>query len=161
MSQPSRSTPSGRHVRSDEALADDARRRLRDEGIVPIEPDARIAVMLAPGERVISMRRDVSVERRKDNLDPEQRLRGDLYVTTRRLVYLGTVPVDVPLGEISEAVVANGALRLVVGCGRGIEIRTGDPQPAARRGRCRPDGRGRVDSASDRRTRGRTGPAEP
>ena len=113
---------------TDESRADDARRRLRDEGIIPIEPDLRVAVMLAPGEQVISMRRDVAVERRKDNLDPEQRLRGDLYVTTRRLLYLGTVPVDLPLGEISEAVVANGTLRLAVGCGRGIEIRTADPQ---------------------------------
>jgi hypothetical protein len=111
----------------DESLADDARRRLRDEGIVPIEPDAPAAVMLAPGEQVISIRRNVSVERRKDVRDPERALRGDLYVTTRRLLCLGTVPVDLPLVEIREAVIANGALRLVVGSGRGVEIRTGDP----------------------------------
>ena len=48
-------------------------------------------------------------------------------MTTSRLVCLGPVPVDVPLAEIREALVATGALRLVVGDGRGMEIRTDDP----------------------------------
>jgi hypothetical protein len=114
-------------VSTDQATADDARRRLREQGIVALEPDARIGVMLAPGERVVAVRRGISVERRKDVHDPDQALRGDLYVTTTRLVCLGPVPVDVPLAEIREAVVAAGVLRLVVGDGRGLEIRTGDP----------------------------------
>ncbi len=114
-------------VSADEASADDARRRLREQGIVALEPDARIGVMLAPGERVVAVRRAVSLERRKDVHDPDQALHGDLYVTTARLVCLGQVPVDVPLSEIREAVVAAGSLRLVVGDGRGLEIRTGDP----------------------------------
>ena len=37
-------------VTADEATAGDARRRLRQRGIVPLEPDARIGVMLAPGD---------------------------------------------------------------------------------------------------------------
>ena len=111
----------------DSASAADARRRLREQGIVAIEPDERIGVMLAPGERVVAVRRAISVERRKDVRDPELALHGDLYVTTSRLVCLGQVPLDVPLVEIREAVVAAGALRLVVGDGRGLEIRTGDP----------------------------------
>jgi hypothetical protein len=114
-------------VSTDEATADDARRRLRERGIVALEPDPRIGVMLAPGERVVALRRSVSLERRKDVHDPDQALHGDLYVTTARLVCLGPVPVAVPLAEIREAVVAAGALRLVVGDGRGLEIRTGDP----------------------------------
>ena len=114
-------------VSADEATADEARRRLRERGIVALEPDERIGVMLAPGERVVAVRRAISLERRKDVHDPGQALRGDLYVTTPRLVCLGPVPVDVPLAEIREAVVAAGALRLVVGDGRGLEIRTGDP----------------------------------
>ena len=113
---------------TDEASADDARRRLREHGIVAMEPDERIGVMLAPGELVVAMRRAIAFERRKDVFDPDQAPRGDLYVTTARLVCLGQVPVDLPLLEIREAVVATGALRLVVGDGRGLEIRTGDPQ---------------------------------
>ena len=92
-----------------------------------MEPDERIGVMLAPGERVVAVRRDVSVERRKDSRDPDLALRGDLYVTTTRLMCLGHVRVDVPLAEIREAVVASSAVRLVVGDGRGLEIRTADP----------------------------------
>lgn len=114
-------------VSADEATAGDARRRLRERGIVALEPDARIGVMLAPGERIVAVRRAITLERRKDVHDPGQALRGDLYVTTSRLVCLGPVPVDVPLAEIREAVVATGALRLVVGEGRGMEIRTDDP----------------------------------
>ena len=119
--------PSDLEHSADEASADDARRRLRAQGIVAVEPDARIGVMLTPGERVVAVRRAVCIERRKDVRDPELALRGDLYVTTTRLVCLGQVPVDVPLVEIREAVVAAGALRLVVGGGRGLEIRTCDP----------------------------------
>ena len=112
---------------ADATSADDARRRLREQGIVAVEPDARIGVMLGPGERVVAVRHGVSMERRKDTRDPEEGLLGDLYVTTSRLVHLGSVPVEIRLLDISEAVTAAGALRLVVADGRGVEIRTGDP----------------------------------
>ncbi len=112
---------------NDEASADVARRRLRDQGIVPVEPDERIGVMLAPGEGVVTVRRGVTFERRKGVRDPAEALIGDLYVTTARLVCLGQVGVEVPLDEVRDAVVSSGALRLVIGDGRGLEIRTGDP----------------------------------
>jgi hypothetical protein len=113
---------------ADEAAADEARRRLREQGIVPIEPDDRIGVMLVPGERVVAVRRDVSLERRKGWHDPDEGLGGDLYVTTRRLVHLGRMPVEYPLAEIQEAEVATRALRLVVGACRGVEIGVHDPR---------------------------------
>jgi hypothetical protein len=101
---------------------------MREHGIVALEPDERIGVMLAPGELVVAVRRAVSVERRKDYADPSQGLLGDLYVTTSRLVYLGRVPVEVALVDIREAVVAAGVVRLVVAEGHGVEIRAGDPR---------------------------------
>lgn len=113
---------------ADEAAADDARWRLREQGIVPIEPDERIGIMLVPGERVVAVRRDVSLERRKGWHDPVEGLGGDLYVTTRRLVHVGRMPVEYPLAEIQEAEVATRALRLVVGAGRGVEIGVHDPR---------------------------------
>jgi hypothetical protein len=113
---------------ADEASANGARRRLREQGIVPIEPDERIGVMLAPEERVVAVRRDVVLERRKDWRDPEDGLGGDLYVTTRRLVHLGRVLVHYQLAEIREAEVAAGAIRLVVGDCHGVEIRVHDPR---------------------------------
>jgi hypothetical protein len=112
---------------TDSAAVDDARRRLREQGIVAIEPDERIGVMLGPDERLVAVRRAISMERRTEFRNPEMGLRGDLYVTTSRLVYLGLVPVEVPLADIREADVVTGALRLVVGNGRGLEIRTADP----------------------------------
>jgi hypothetical protein len=114
-------------VQVDEALAADARARLREAGIVPVEPDDRIGVMLAGDERVVAVRRAVNVERRKDYRDPDRALHADLYVTTRRLVCLGQVSIDLPLCHIREAVVASGALRLLVGDGLGLEIRIADP----------------------------------
>jgi hypothetical protein len=92
-----------------------------------IEPDARIGVMLGPGEHVVAVRRAITIERRTEVKNPDLGLRGDFYVTTARLVHLGLVPVEVPLGDIREADVARGALRLVVGDGRGLEIRAADP----------------------------------
>jgi hypothetical protein len=112
---------------ADAASADVARRRLREQGIVRVEPDGRIGVMLAPGEDVITVRRAVAFERRTGVQNPAEALVGDVYVTTARLVCLGRVRVEVPLAEIREAVVSSGALLLVIGDGRGLEIRTGDP----------------------------------
>jgi hypothetical protein len=114
--------------RTDEASADVARRCLRERGIVALEPDQRIGVLLAPGESVLSMRRAVTFERRSGVRDPDQAPRGDLYVTTARLVCLGHVRMEVPLADIREAVVSSGTLRLVIGDGRGLEIKTEDPR---------------------------------
>lgn len=95
---------------------------------MPIEPDARIGVLLAPEELVLAVRRSVSLERRKGWREPGGGLSGDLYVTTQRLVHLGRMQVEYALGEIQEAVVAEGALRLVVGASRGVEIEVQDPR---------------------------------
>jgi hypothetical protein len=109
------------------ASADDARRRLREQGVVAIEPDDRIGVMLGPGEHVVAVRRAILIERRAESRNPDLGLRGDLYVTTSRLVHLGPVPVEVPISDIREADVVTGALRLVIGNGRGLQIRIVDP----------------------------------
>jgi hypothetical protein len=113
---------------ADTFAADVARVQLRRRGIVPIEPDAVIGRMLAPDERVVAVRRSVPLERRRRRRDPDSLLSGDLYVTTRRLMYLGTVPAEYPILDVREAVAAPGVLRLVVGDGRGVEIGVGDPR---------------------------------
>ena len=115
-------------VLADEASADAARRRLREHGVVPIEPDDRIRAMLGAGESIAAVRRSVSLERRKGGRESGGGPVGDLYVTTRRLVYLGRYRVDYPLCEIRDAVEAEGALRLIVGDNRGVEIAVADPR---------------------------------
>ena len=94
---------------------------------MPIEPDERIGVLLGPGERLVAVRRSVALERRSDWRDLGSGPCGDLYVTTRRLVHLGSVSIEYPLDEIREAFVAAGALSLVVGEGRGVRIEIEDP----------------------------------
>jgi len=114
---------------ADETRADAARRDLREHGFVSIQPDERIGVILAPGEAIAAVRRSVSLERR---LAPDasggRRPIGDLYVTTERLIHLGRDRVEYGLGEISDAVETDGALRLIVGEGRGVELGVADPR---------------------------------
>ncbi len=111
----------------DAASADEARRRLHEQGIVPIEPDDRIGVMLAPGELVLAVRRSTSLDRRHVRRADDPGLTGDLYVTSRRLVHLGRSAVVYPLDEIREADIAANQLLLVVGENRGVVIDVNDP----------------------------------
>lgn len=102
--------------------------RLREQGIVPIEPDDAVGVMLDPDERVIAVRRSVCLERRAGWRDPGAGIGGDLYVTTRRLLHLGRIPVEYQLQDIREAMVTDDALLLLVGVDRGLTIRVSDPR---------------------------------
>lgn len=112
----------------DAADADAARDRLRTGGIVQIEVDPGVRAMLAPGEQVVAARYGVSLERRAVPRPPQGRLRGDLYVTTSRLLHVGPVRIEYPVTEICEAVVARQALRLAMTGSRGIEIGVRDPR---------------------------------
>jgi hypothetical protein len=112
----------------DEALADEARRRLREQGIIPIEPDDRVAAFLDPDEILVAVRRSASIERRQHPRGGDPGLRGDLYLTSHRLVHLGRARVVYELEEIREAVVASRQLLLVVGDNRGVAIDVGDPR---------------------------------
>lgn len=115
-------------VAADEVAADEARRQRRERGIEAIEPDERISALLHPGECIVAIRRRVPFERRSGLRDLGDGLRGDLYVTTCRLVFLGPVPVEYPLADIREVVVAAGMVRLVVNRNRGVEIHVPDPR---------------------------------
>ena len=125
------SVPPGAVPRSetlnDAARADEARRRLHEQGIVPIEPDDRIGVMLGPDELVLAVRRSASLDRRQIRRADDPGLCGDLYVTSRRLVHLGRSAVVYPLDEIREADIAVNQLLLVVGENRGVVIDVNDP----------------------------------
>ncbi len=113
---------------TDEAAADEARRRLREHGIARIAPDDRIGPLLDPDECVIGVRRAVLLERRAGVHEADDGLLGDLYVTSRRLVLLGRVPVEYPLAEVHEIDVVAGGVRLVVGPGRGVDVKVCDPR---------------------------------
>jgi hypothetical protein len=141
----------------DEAAADEARRRMHAQGIVPIESDARIAVMLEPEEAVVTVRHEAALDRRQGGPVERRGLCGDLYVTTRRLVHLGRGPVAYQLADIREAVVVGDQLQLVVGDATAIAITVDDPRllrveiAAARVARAEewPSGRSAATAADD------------
>jgi hypothetical protein len=112
---------------ADELAADEARRRIREHGIVPIATDDRIRALLVPGECLVAVRRGVALERRIGARDGDDGLCGDLYLTTGRMLLLGSWPVEFRLADISEVVVVGDGLRLIVGK-RGVGIRVCDPR---------------------------------
>lgn len=113
---------------ADEVRAEDARRRLHAQGIVPIEPDERIGNLLERDELLYAVRRATSLERRQNPRGDDPGLRGDLYLTSRRLVHLGRTRVDYRLHEIRDAVVTAHRLVLVTDERRGVTIDVDDPR---------------------------------
>jgi len=112
----------------DEAAADAARRSLRLDGVVPIEPDMAVAVMLAAGERVLAARHGAHLEQLSPDDSRREPLIGDLYLTDQRLLVLGSSLLELSLDRIREAGVANGRLLLLMGDGDGVAIRVEDPR---------------------------------
>jgi hypothetical protein len=112
----------------DEARARQARLRLREQGLIPIDPDCRIAVMLEPDELLVAVRRSVELDRRQPAAGDAGGLAGDLYVTTHRLIHLGRRTLAFELGEIREADLAADRLLLQLRDGRAVAIAVGDPR---------------------------------
>lgn len=112
---------------NDEAAADSARSALRYRGAVPIEPDAPIAVMLAPGERVLAARRATRIGSLSGASGTSAGAAGDLYLTDRRLIHLSEPGLDILLEDIREAGVTEDQLLLLVGA-EGVRIRIDDPR---------------------------------
>ena len=111
----------------DEAEAQRTRRRLREQGIVPVEPDPKIAVMLDAEEVVVTIRRSVGLDRRQ----PAPSGRGpcgDLYITNRRLFHLGRDQITYDLDRIREAMVVGDELLLMLDDGHGVAITVPDPR---------------------------------
>ena len=108
----------------DEAAADQARERYRTETMAELEPDARIAPLLADGERVVAVRRSAMLDRRQPVVgwDQPTGLGGDLYVTSRRLALVGNVTLSFELDDVEEAMLSGERLLLVLRGGQGISI---------------------------------------
>jgi hypothetical protein len=117
----------------DEAAAIEARERYRDGGIEPIEPDARIAALLVPGEEVLAVRRSALLDRREPPLGGRPQpgcpgLPGDLYVTSARLVHLGRRQIEFDLASVREAVASGERLLLILCDGAGITFGVDRPR---------------------------------
>ena len=113
----------------DEATVDEARARLRRDGLTPLTPDRRIAPLLDPEERVLASHAAL-LERR----EPPPRaalapgLTGELYVTSTRLVLVGRPTVSLGLGTIEDVVVAGDRLLVVLRDGLGVAVKVAQPR---------------------------------
>jgi hypothetical protein len=117
-------------IAADEAAADEARRRYREGGVSPLEPDERISPLLYPDERPLAVRRSAALDRRQPplSLEPAAALGGDLYLTSRRLVLLGHHVVEIDLMEIEEAALSGEVLLLALRDGTGVTLRVAQPR---------------------------------
>jgi hypothetical protein len=107
---------------ADEAAAAEARRRYQSERMASLGPDPAITPLLAPGEEVLAVRRCVGFERRLASRGKVCAGRGDLYLTSARLVLLGQTTFAIGLDEIEEAMLSGGRLLLVLHDGAGMSL---------------------------------------
>jgi hypothetical protein len=115
---------------ADEAAASQARERYRVEPLLALEPDARIAPLLAPGEHLLAVRRSVMLDRRpsRSGSDVPASIAGDLYLTARRLVLLGRIALSFDLDDIEETGLSGEHLLLVMRNGSCISLDAAEPR---------------------------------
>ena len=116
-------------VAADEAEADRAREGYRTSPILPITPDSQIAAVLDPGELLVAVRPSAVLERRGPQPDggAPTGLAGALYVTSRRLILRGRMPLAIAYDEIEEIGLSGERLLLVLRDGKGVWLKA--PQP--------------------------------
>jgi hypothetical protein len=126
----------------DERAATQARERYRDEPMEPIDALGPITDLLGPAEQLLAVRNDVRYDRRAEPDGPGSRgLAGDLYLTSSRLILLGSCDLTYGLDDIEEMDVSGERLRLMMGRGAGLSLDVDQPRllrveiAAARAGR--------------------------
>ncbi len=115
---------------ADEAAAAQARARHRVQPLQVLEPEARIAPLLAPDEQVLAVRRSVMLDRypsRSGSAVPVG-VGGDLYLTARRLVLVGLVALSFDLDEIDEVGLSGERLLLVMRNGSSVSLDVAEPR---------------------------------
>lgn len=115
---------------ADEAAAGEARERYRVQPLLALEPDARIAPLLAPGELLVAVRRSVMLDRHPSRSGPDDPMGvgGDLYLTARRLVLLGRIALSFDLDEIEEAGLSGERLLIVMRNGSSVALDVARPR---------------------------------
>lgn len=135
--------PDSPEADTDEAAASQARARFRSSGLEPVEADDRVRPVLAPGEQVIAVRHGVALDRRvaSSRASAVDSIRGDLYVTTARIVHIGDKVNTFPLDQIEDSALAGESVLLILHDGVGIVLDADRPRllrvqiAAARAGR--------------------------
>jgi hypothetical protein len=115
---------------TDEAAASEARARFRTFGAEPIGADDRIRELLDPCEQVLAVRHSVALDRRlgSSRASAIDSIRGDLYVTTSRLVLVGDQVVTFDLDRIEDSALAGESVLLILDAGVGIVLDADRPR---------------------------------
>ncbi len=114
----------------DEAAAAAARVAYQTEPMTRLEPDPAVAQLLAPGERLLAIRRWATLERRQPI--PGERLArglgGQLFITSRRLLHVGRLVLTFQLADITETALGAGHLLVVMRDGTGLALGVDQPR---------------------------------
>ena len=115
---------------SDEAAASEARACYREHGLEPLEPDDAIRGLLGPGEKVLAVRYGVALDRRigSARVSVIDSIQGDLYVTSDRLVHVGSQAVSFDLSEIEDSALVGEKVLLVLRDGVGVAFDADHPR---------------------------------
>jgi hypothetical protein len=100
-------------IASDENEADDARRRYEVVGLPTLDIDERFAALRQPNEVPHVIHSSALLELGSRTQPVTELLGGAFYLTSRRLVHLGTRLTEVPLANIAEMAVALERLLLI------------------------------------------------
>jgi len=111
----------------DEHAALELRRRLREEPMTTVEPDAHVADLLDTGERVIAIREAVVVTHHPARSVGHPRV-VRLYVTTARLILVDETPWTIPLDQIDELSLSGEQILVTLVDGQGICLDAGPPR---------------------------------
>lgn len=113
-------------IEADEAAALEARDRLRAAPLPRIPADDRIGPQLAPDEVVHDLRRSAILRAPGD--DRALGYGGTLYLTSRRLVHIGQVTVNVQLQDIVETALAGERLLITLRDAEGLTLEVDGPR---------------------------------
>lgn len=112
------SVPTAASADADEAAAREARRLYDDRGIDAVAPDDAIARYLATNELVLAQHPRAVLNAERD----VPGYIGALYLTSERILHLGSVVVSVHLRDIAESALAGERLLFTLRNGDGITI---------------------------------------
>ena len=113
-------------IEADEAAALEARDRLRAAPLPLLAPDELISPQLSPGEVVHDLRASAILRAPGD--DRALGYGGTLYLTSRRLVHIGQVTVNVQLRDIIETAVAGERLLITLRDAEGLTLEVDGPR---------------------------------
>jgi hypothetical protein len=97
--------------------------------MIELEPDRAIAALLGDGELLLAVRRRAALERCGAAGGDAAELAGDLYLTSRKLVFLGRVAHSFDLTDLVEIILYGAGLLVLTRGGEGVRLEVDQPGP--------------------------------